>query len=78
MYLPAVVREDRQPLVSLGGCPLREVQNVLELYIGRIYFGTSSCVLCREVVSIEECPLLEVPLYLVPMSSPFYRPVTPQ
>ena len=30
--------------------------------IGRKYFGTSSCVLCREVILIAKCPLSEVPL----------------
>ena len=33
--------------------------------IGRKYFGTSSCVLCRETVLISEYPLLEIPQYVV-------------
>ena len=43
-----------------GGCPLREVENVLELY-GENY-GTSNFVLCREVVPVSECPISEIPL----------------
>ena len=30
--------------------------------IGRKYFGTSSCVLCREIALILERPLSEIPL----------------
>ena len=34
--------------------------------IGSItYFGTYNFVLCREVILNSECPLLEVPLYLL-------------
>ena len=31
--------------------------------IWKYYFGTSSCVLCREAVLISECPLSGISLY---------------
>ena len=42
-------------LSSLGGSKCIEI-------IGKEYFGTSRCVLCREVVLVSECPLSEIPL----------------
>ena len=33
--------------------------------VGRKYFSTLSCVLCKESVLISECPLLGIALHIV-------------